>query len=238
MKRRIYRAEGIEGVGTAELWRCPEVSLGLAEAMERLEVDQLSLFADGNRYYLYYECLREAVPPEQLLMAAGERLAVWPGGETETELGTGMERRWVPMTDIFHYHQPIAGAAWRRPNRLTEPYGRLARLKPEAAASYIYHHYQYQEEKPGDGDKYGIIGLHESLLFFYSEQPATFEPATYQGKLNTSLKPERWAETMEPHFVPWTGVPAGQELWRKLERVLHAALDRMEEEIRCVIRYA
>ncbi|MCK8488495.1 hypothetical protein M0651_15070 [Paenibacillus sp. MBLB2552] len=235
MKRCIYRAEGLEGVGKAKIWRVPEVSLGLTEAMEQLDVDHLSLFADGNRYYLYYECLREAaVTPEQLLMAAGERLAVWPGGETET----GMDRRWVPMTDIFHYHQPAFGAAWRHSDRLTEPYGRLARLKPEEVASYIYHHYQYQEEEPGDGDKYGIIGLHESLLFFYSEQPATLEPATYEGKLNTSLKPVRWAEAMEPHFIPWTGVPAGQELWRKLELVLHAAFGRMEEETRCVIRYA
>ncbi|MCH1639422.1 hypothetical protein MJ257_04875 [Paenibacillus timonensis] len=234
MKRYIYRAEGEEGAEWAEIWRGPEISHALAEAMERLEVDHLSLFADGNRFYLYYECLREAVPPERLLMAAGERLIVWPGGETET--GTG--RRWAPMTDIFHYHQPVAGTDWRHSDRLAEPYGRLARLKPEEAASYIYHHYQYQEEKPGDGDKYGIIGLHESLLFFYSEQPATLEPATYEGKLNTSLKPVRWAEAMEPHFIPWTGVPAGQELWRKLELVLHAAFRRTEEETRCVIRYA
>ncbi|MGG3456509.1 hypothetical protein [Paenibacillus rhizolycopersici] len=236
MKRCIYRAEGLDGVEKAEIWRGSEVSFELSEAMERLEVDHLSLFADGNRFYLYYECLRETVPPELLLMAAGERLAVWPGGELETGTRTGMERRWAPMTDIFHYHQPAIGAAWRHSDRSTEPYGRLARLKPEEAASYIYHHYQYQEEKPGDGDKYGIIGLHENLLFFYSEQPATLEPATYKGKLNTSLKPERWAEVMEPHFIPWTGVSAGQELWRKLELVLHAR--RTEEETRCVIRYA
>lgn len=158
--------------------------------------------------------------------------------KTQKKMEMGTERRWAPMTDIFHYHQPAPGTVWRHPGRLTEPYGRLARLKPEEAASYIYHHYQYQEEKPGDGDKYGMIGLHENLLFFYSEQPATLEPAAYPGKLNTSLKPERWAEAMEPHFIPWTGVPAGQELWRKLELVLHAAFDRMEEETRCVIRYA
>lgn len=234
MKRCIYRAEGEEGAEWAEIWRGPEISDALAEAMERLEVDHLSLFADGNRFYLYYECLGEAVPPERLFMAAGKRLIVWPGEETET----GTERRWAPMTDIFHYHQPVYGMPWRLPGHLSEPYGRLARLKPEETASYIYHHYQYQEERPGDGDKYGIIGLHESTLFFYSEQPATLEPATYEGKLNTSLKPVRWAEAMEPHFIPWTGVPAGQGLWRKLELVLRAAFRRTEEETRCVIRYA
>lgn len=230
MKRYIYRAEAEKAAVPAEIWRGPEISLALADAMERLKVDHLSLFADGNQFYLYYECLREAVPPEQLLKAADERLTVWPGGERE--------RRWAPMTDIFHYHQPVSDMTWRRSDHLAEPYGRLARLKPEEAASYIYHHYQYQEEKPGDGDKYGIIGQHESLLFFYSEQPATLEPATYEGKLNTSLKPVRWAEAMEPHFIPWTGVPAEQELWRKLELVLHAAFRRTEEETRCVIRYA
>ncbi|MBY0012920.1 hypothetical protein H7K49_20770 [Paenibacillus typhae] len=180
--------------------------------MVRLHVDYLSLFAAGKQLFLYYECLTEPATPEQMLPEAGQQLAAWPGGEPG--------RRWAPLADIFHYQQPVSAEHWERRNSAGKPYGRLAMLKPEAAASYIYYHYQYQEERPGDGDKYGIIGLHENVLFFYAEQPDTREPAPYEGKLKTSLRPDNWAEVMEPHFMKWEGAPAGQELWKNLELLL------------------
>lgn len=72
----------------------------------------------------------------------------------------------------------------------------------------------------GDGDKYGIIGLHENLLFFYSELPATVEPAPYAGKLATNLRPENWGEVMDPHFRKWSGMQPDQAIWKKLVLVL------------------
>ncbi len=42
--------------------------------------------------------------------------------------------------------------------------------------------------------------------------------------MKTSLKPENWAEVMEPHFIKWEGAPDGQDIWRKLMLVL---------EVRC-----
>lgn len=126
------------------------------------------------------------------------------------------------MTDIFHYQAPVSEQHWVRTNDHSVPYGRIARLKPEEVSSYVYYHYQYQEERPGDGDKFGIIGMHENLLFFYSELPATLEPAPYEGKLNTSLRPDDWAAVMEPHFMKWEGAPYGQEIWRELKLVLEA----------------
>ena len=65
----------------------------------------------------------------------------------------------------FHYQAPASEQHWKRRYKDSVPYGRIARLKPEETASYVYYHYQYQEERPGDGDKYGIIGLHENMLF-------------------------------------------------------------------------
>ncbi|WP_379145423.1 hypothetical protein [Paenibacillus sp. sgz500992] len=212
MKRCLYRAEGLRGKEPASFFRSQEVSSSLAEAMEHLNVVNLSLFACSHQLFLYYECLEEAVPPESLLPEASERLAVWPGGE--------QGRRWAPLADIFHYQQPVSAQHWERSNAAGEPYGRLALLKPGEAASYVYYHYQYQEERPGDGDKYGIIGLHENMLFFYAEQPATREPAPYEGRLKTTLTPDNWAEIMEPHFIKWEGTPAGQDIWRKLDLVL------------------
>lgn len=215
MKRCLYRAEGPEGAEAAAFFRSREISLPLTEAMGRLHVDHLSLFACSSQLFLYYECAGSPVPPEALLPGASEHLAVWPGGETG--------RRWAPMTDVFHYQHPVSAQHWERRSTEGKPYGRMALLKPEEAASYIYYHYQYQEERPGDGDKYGIIGLHENVLFFYAEKPDTREPAPYEGKLKTSLRPDHWAEVMEPHFIKWEGASDGQELWRKLTLVLEVS---------------
>ncbi|GIO14541.1 hypothetical protein J19TS2_40960 [Cohnella xylanilytica] len=213
MKRYMYRAQCREG------WK-PEACL---EAMkrsaggwpDRLPAENVSVFAHGDEWFLYYECGGEAfVDPDSLFAEAGERLAAWPGG--------GRPRRWAPMTDIFHYQRPVSDEHWarRRPDRV--PYGRIAVLKPEEIASYVYYHYQYQEERPGDGDKYGIIGLHENVLFFYSELPATLEAAPYEGKLKTKLRPDDWQAAMDPHFAKWPDAPAGEEIWRKLPLALEA----------------
>lgn len=58
------------------------------------------------------------------------------------------------------------------------------------------------------------------ICCFYAEQPATREPAPYEGRLKTTLTPDNWAEIMEPHFIKWEGAPAGQDIWRKLDLVL------------------
>ncbi|MBT3602078.1 MAG: hypothetical protein HOE48_03170 [Candidatus Latescibacteria bacterium] len=46
------------------------------------------------------------------------------------------------------------------------PYGRVIRLRPEKVSSYIFYHYQLQEEHPGRGDKYGLISIHEDKIIF------------------------------------------------------------------------
>lgn len=212
MKRCLYRAEGIGNMDAVSGLREERIRFAAEKAMERQHVSRMSFFANGSGLFLYYECLRGPVRPESLLPEADAWLAAWPGAETG--------RRWAPMIDIFHYQSPVSELHWKRKNENSLPYGRIARLKPEEAASYVYYHYQYQEERPGDGDKYGIIGMHETVLFFYSELPATIEPAPYEGKLNTKLRPDNWAEVMEPHFIKWGDVPAGQEIWRELELVL------------------
>ncbi|MED5019648.1 hypothetical protein P9847_20335 [Paenibacillus chibensis] len=212
MRRCLYQAEWRGAEQPKTYFQDDAVCSALTEVMERLQVVNLSLFADKNRLFLYYECLEKEAGPDRLLGNSGEKLAIWPG--------TGKVRWWVPMTDIFHYQHPLSNEQWVRKHSDRRPFGRVARLEPEQIASYVYFHYQYQEEKPGDGDKYGIIGLHENQLFFYSELPETLEPVPYEGKLNTSLKPDHWAEVMEPHFIKWKGVPEGQDIWRKLELVL------------------
>ncbi|NGZ75349.1 hypothetical protein GYN08_08455 [Saccharibacillus sp. VR-M41] len=181
---------------------------------------------------------------EALFPGAENVLSVWPG-----ERGG---RLFVPMTDIFHYRRPDAREPWRKtaaPNkgeadrgkaesdlkaggagggRSSESHGRVARLKPDMTASYVFYHYQYQEEKPGDGDKYGIIGLHENLLFFYAERPATIGPPPYEGTLKTRNTPKDWGSAMQPHFIEWRDAPEGQTVWLNADRVLEARLPDQE----------
>lgn len=190
--------------------------LSLQERMAGNGVSRLSLFQWGSQLFVYYECPGDGPPadPHMLLPDAPEVLRVWPGGAED--------RRWAPMADIFHYQAPVEGLSWRTSQGNGTPYGRLARLEPDKIASYIFYHYQYQEEKPGDGCKYGIISLHEDLMFFYSEKPYLVEKAPYRGKLNTSNTPTDWGAVMDPHFVKWPD----SRPWLDIPLVLHAEIEQ------------
>ncbi|WP_146767099.1 hypothetical protein [Paenibacillus sp. YN15] len=188
----------------------------LQERMAENGVSRLSLFQWESQLFVYYECPGEspAAGPHVLFSNAEEILRVWPGG-------TG-DRYWAPMADIFHYQAPTEETPWRTPQGNGAPYGRLARLQPDMISSYIFYHYQYQEEKPGDGCKYGIISLHEDLMFFYSEKPGLVEKAPYRGKLSTANTPADWGALMDPHFVKWPD----SRPWLDIPLVLHAEIEQ------------
>ena len=215
MKRYMYRAQCRPGVEPEACLKA--MKRAIEGRQESCPAENASVFSHGDEWFLYYECSgEETADPDSLFAEAGELLAVWPGAGGE-RMG-----HWAPMTDIFPYRRPVSAEHWARKYPDRKPYGRIAVLKPEEVASYVYYHYQYQEERPGDGDKYGIIGLHENLLFFYSELPATVEKAPYEGKLKTNLRPDNWQAAMDPHFVMWTDALPGEEVWRKLPLVLEA----------------
>lgn len=162
--------------------------------------------------FLYYECQGKRPEPDEIFEGAEEYLEVWPGEEEK--------RFWVPMIDIFHYNAPASLEQWSRKTPVTRWPMRIARLKPEMVCSYIFYHYQLQEEKPGYGSKYGIIAIHENLLFFYIEEPYVEEGSPYQGKLQTANSPEEWGAVMDPHFINWPEAPEGQDIWKNIETVL------------------
>ncbi|MGN7358488.1 hypothetical protein ACTHPF_13325 [Paenibacillus sp. SAF-054] len=182
--------------------------------MTELSARQLSLFHFGTQLFLYYESPAPSVDPHELFAHCEDALEIWPG--------TDKPRRWVPMMDIFHYQQPTGEKDWLRTNASARPYARIAHLKPDKVASYVFYHYQYQEEKPGDGDKYGMIALHENLMFFYSEDPATVDKPSYSGKLSTSNTPPDWAGTMEPHFIPWDQSAGPSRIWLEIPLMIRA----------------
>ncbi|MDA0709093.1 MAG: hypothetical protein O3B73_02660 [bacterium] len=164
-----------------------------------------SLFQWRRTLFLYVESAGSPLAPETLRGKGLPSLKSWPG-----EPGQG--RVWVPMMDIFHYSTPQNLDHWRRKTPVERPFGRVIRLRPEKVSSYIFYHYQLQEERPGRGDKYGVITLHEDLLFFYQEHPRVSEESPAQPSLKTSNTPENWGELMSQHFAPWPD--AGEPEWR------------------------
>ena len=122
---------------------------------------------------------------------------------------------WENMAEIFHYSQPQSDEDWKRKQH-KEPLMRANKLRHEKVASYIYYHYQYQEEIPCDGDKYGIIFISGDMLFMYLEEPEEIAEK-YKGALDTNSTPpmESWSGLMKQHFD--TSFSNGK--WIDLERI-------------------
>ncbi|WP_240941503.1 hypothetical protein [Paenibacillus sp. HB172176] len=210
MYRYHYRAQLRFDIEPQSYFR--ETLPQLRARMKEIEASHLSLFSEGSCLFLYYESPNEEVDPRFLFAGCEAALEQWPG--------ENMTREWVPMMDIFHYQMPFGDVDWRPASKKSaKPFARIARLKPDKVASYVFYHYQYQEEKPGDGDKYGIIALNENLLFFYSEQPATIAAPPYEGMLATSATPRDWAAAMLPHFIPWNSSTEPPQLWKEISLV-------------------
>ncbi|MFT5366281.1 MAG: hypothetical protein ACI8V2_001228 [Candidatus Latescibacterota bacterium] len=201
--RGVYRAELKPDV--TDVTNCIEIINQFQDRMSALLT--VSLFRWDATLFLYVESVGSSVSPEDLFGDLGGCLKVWPNGSLDV-------RYWVPMMDIFHYSRPQGVEHWRRKTSVEMPYGRVIRLRPEKVSSYIFYHYQLQEERPGGGDKYGLIAIHEDLLFFYQEQPRVKEETPAQPSLKTSHTPPNWAELMSQHFAPWAD--PGEPEWRPI----------------------
>lgn len=211
--RALYRAQAKPGLEAATVARLMTAIDSIQRKLTAGELLTASLFRWGRHFFTYYEGIAQPVAPEALFGAMDDLLETWPGADRP--------RTFVPMLDIFHWQAPVDPDHWRRKQPVERPLGRITRLKPEMASSYIFYHHQLQEEKPGSNDKYGIIAMHENLLFFYQEQPAVIEPAPYPGKLTTKQTPDDWQGTMFPHFILWDDAPPGEEIWRQTTVLLH-----------------
>lgn len=210
--RLVFRAQ-LRAAGADRLMEQLAVQKPALE--KRLAANELmtaSIFRWRDQLFFYYECPRGKIAPEELTVSLSDLLEVWPGASAP--------RRWVPMMDIFHYSRPLSAAHWRRSEPPVERTARVIYLRPEMVSSYIFYHYQLQEEKPGAlNSKYGLISQHENLLFFYMEKPDVEEEESYAGHLKTKNTPPNWGEVMDPHFAPWPDED-GERLWRPIECLL------------------
>ena len=207
--RSVYRAQAQPGQTEA-------AAAHFKQQVEVLALDDLlttSIFRWGDQFLAYWEGIERAIGPDELFGPMQNFLMEWPGGLPS--------RRFVPMMDIYHCMAPESVEHWRRKQPAEHISGRLARLNPEWVSSYIFYHYQYQEEQPGSWDKYGLINLHEDLMFFYQEMPAIVEEPRRVGRLLTSNTPDHWQDVMFPHFALWEDAPPGQTIWRDIELIAH-----------------
>ncbi len=220
--RSIYRAQAKPAQAEAARKRLSDWATALPLGTAPGDLLTVSLLRWGLHIFAYWESIGQPRAPETLFPGFDDLLEAWPGATPDAST----VRTFVPMMDIFHYLAPenLAGdpvEAWRRSAPVEQAWGRLARLQPPMVSSYIFLHYQMQEEKPGVGDQYGLIALHEDLIFFYQERPSVLQVAEKPGKLSTTNTPDHWHDVMFAHFHLWEDAPPGQEIWREIEPLLH-----------------
>ena len=164
------------------------------------DVSHLSVFTYGDMIFMYFESEKYSVCPDSVVEAD---MKAFPDGTN-----------WRRMPDVFHYSKPKSAEHWERKIADKKPDMRLMYIKDEMFASYVFNHYRYQEEFPGDGDKYGVMGLLGNMLAFYTERPSEYDfEAT--GTLKTTDSPfEPWGDVMEEHFRIEPGETRGT--WKKM----------------------
>lgn len=211
--RALYRAQARPGLEGAARIHLSAQGSHLAVGHDPGQLLTASLFQWGSHFFAYWESVGEIVSPETLFGEPDHLLLPWPGA--------AQPRTFAPMMDIYHCMAPAGLEHWQRKQPVQRLQARVARLQPKMVSSYIFYHYQMQEERPGNFDKYCLIGLHEDLIFFYQEVPAVVERPAPAGKLATTNTPDDWHGTMFPHFHLWDDAPEGQKIWRNVEVVFH-----------------
>ncbi len=159
------------------------------------KISNLNVFFFENQLFFYIESIDCEIAPDILFDGIDEYLCEWPDEN----------KFFRPMACIFHYNEPQSNEHWERKSKPTFCYAMIAKIIPDLMARYIFYHYQYQEEYPGDGDKYGRIFLADDMLFFYLEYPSVIEKALHKGSLDSKNSPKgkEWQEIMDTHFIWW-----------------------------------
>lgn len=210
--RMIFRGQWKEGMETAGLQSIQKGIHSIKNRINKQEIMTAAAYRWKANIFLYYECINCEIAPEELFSETVDFLEDWPGRSEK--------RKWIPMVDVFHFNEPVSVEHWRRKSPVQRRIGKVAHLRPEMIASYIYYHYQLQEERAFIGDKYQIIAIHENLLFGYFERPEVVEEPLKEKKLNTYGTPENWSDSrMDLHFIPWED---GTIFFKEIEPVFEA----------------
>lgn len=194
IKRYIYRAylnqDKIEEFDTC----LNNYRNSINEIIKKNNLATISIFKYHKSLFVYYETINGFVLPNIILEKIDSCLLDIPG-----ENG---DRKWVRMYDIFHYVPDLDVDTWLEKRGKPYPTLQIIRLKPEMLSSYIFYHFQLQEELRGERSKYGMIALNENTIVMYGEEPGVSIDPHIDGKLETQNTPDKWHELMEKHFLP------------------------------------
>lgn len=204
--RMHHRAIAVNGAADEAQRALVAARDALQRAVDGGRVLTASAFRYREHFFTYVECIGEAIAHEELF-GASPAFAAWPDRDA----------KFIPMMDIFHCGVPWTVDYWRRRARVEKVEAHVIRIIPEKLASYIFYHYQLQEEQPGSFDKYAVIALNDNLLFFYKELPFVVEPPLRPGLLATKNTPDPWHPLMITHFQPWPDATGPEDYWRPIE---------------------
>lgn len=156
----------------------------------------VNVFGFERGVYIYTESCAEEITPDMLFAGYEAFLCPWPDGEN---------KYFEEQMEIFHFISPQSNEHWRRKTKPQACEALIARIDLSLASRYIFYHYQFQEEQPGAGDKYGRIFLLGDIAFFYRESPEVIEEDVPKGALSTDNTPkgDAWQELMGEHFIWW-----------------------------------
>ncbi|MDO4743047.1 MAG: hypothetical protein Q4B04_03305 [bacterium] len=184
---------------------CAYNKTGNLKVLPNESISHLSVCRFRDMVFIYFESRNHSVNPDEVV--SGDFIP-FPDGQL-----------FFRMSEVFHYSKPLSDQHWAR--KIKNKQGRMdvIFLDPEKIQSYFFYHYQYQEEKPGDGDKYGIIFIYKNLLVFYLEDPCEPETEDYCGALKTNNSPNghEWSKLMSQHFLKWQDYNGE---WRTIEKIL------------------
>lgn len=183
---------------------------GIDELVREKSISYLRLYCFGDQLFVYLESksLHKSVPLPESINAL---LEDWPASRGK--------RIWVAMLDIFHDAMPRTEVQWREQNHARKSIGSIIYLRPEKYASYVYYHFQLQEEGFKKFNKYFIIGAHEDCLFSYHELPAVIDPWNSNRILSSNNSPANWAELMGEHFQPWPDGLNIEDPWKAMREI-------------------
>ncbi|MCY9695891.1 hypothetical protein [Paenibacillus alginolyticus] len=217
--RLLYYSRLRKGIVSEFQQIVKEDANALREEWAALGLSNVSVFSCDLYVCVYAEVSGDqSVPIWDWPISFERYLEKWP---TEPDLDVNssgtLHRLAIPMIDVFHDGLPENTDFWNGSRSVEERVGSIARLKPDKVSSYIYYHYQKQEESPDSFNSTYLIGSIGRLLFSYHELPSRVSTRKRQGLLATKHSPDNWHEVMLPHFELWEEAPEGQRLWRKME---------------------
>ena len=164
--------------------------------LETNKVMNVNVFTHEKNLYIYIESIDTEIPPDEIMGDAIQYLCERPDKDGEY---------FYLLSEIFHFNEPQSVFHWKRKEKPLYCFAMLAKIVPELTARYVFYHYQFQEERPGLGDKYARIYLMEDIAFYYGEAPEILEPALHKGALDTHNTPDddEWQSIMGTHFRWW-----------------------------------